>query len=278
MPSPVVARAGFFGAPWVVVGDEGERFDDGWEDLDYLMRLAEDGDVKAMSRLATRLAPSDIEQAIVWDRRAAELGFLPSMYNLGVRLQSSDLEAAKQWWTKAAQAGHRNAMCALGWAWNGVWEVESRRWYLRAAEDGSSEAMSALGHKLLDIDPKAARRWLELAAQAGQPDAMADMTCGRWSRARSSVMPKHGWRRLPSLDTPGRITNWRSETSNETRGVCGPTRPCSKKPAGVSNGLFITAASPQCTNSAICCISMILRPRSCLSLRQPSTATLDRQP
>jgi TPR repeat protein len=109
-----------FGHHGRVASDDGGGLDAEWDDIDHVTRLAEDGDVFAMNRLAILLAPSHPQQAIDWDRRAAEAGYLPSMYNLGVRLQKDHLEEAKQWWTRAAEAGHLSSMCALGRAWHGL--------------------------------------------------------------------------------------------------------------------------------------------------------------
>ncbi len=133
-----------------------------------------------MCLMAIRVAKTDPDQAIRWDRRAAELGYSGSMYNLGARLTASMPVEARRWWERAAEAGHAGSMRELGNYWRTLDPAQARRWYQRAAAAGDSYAMIRMGQLLdpLDIGPRFGRRtlqeaqqWYEKAAALGEPRA-----------------------------------------------------------------------------------------------------------
>lgn len=83
------------------------------EEIAALRAKAEAGDVEAQLQLADEIlygAPMDIEEAVVWWRKAAEQGSCEAMYHLGcvyscgAGVPADDTEAVA-WWRKAAEAG-----------------------------------------------------------------------------------------------------------------------------------------------------------------------------
>jgi TPR repeat protein len=90
----------------------------------------------------------DVNQAVIWWKKAANLGNVEAMINLASRYlddsikHGGDASECKYWWTKAAEAGDAYAMYKLGGCFEYAIGIatsnipEAYRWYKLAADNG----------------------------------------------------------------------------------------------------------------------------------------------
>jgi len=97
----------------------------------------------------------NIEQSLVWYKRAGEKGVLKAQLNLasiylkGIEVKQNYIKAST-WWLKAAMQGNAQAQSELGKMYEsglGVKQdyAEAMKWYRKAAEQGYASAQSNLG-------------------------------------------------------------------------------------------------------------------------------------
>lgn len=111
----------------------------------------------------------DMEQAVLWLRKAAEQGHTPSQYNLafvfyagvglyttegqpdiGPRYVKQNRGEAVKWFRKAADGGHASSQAYLGRCYEigqGVTkdQGEAIKWWHKAAEQGNAMALNCIG-------------------------------------------------------------------------------------------------------------------------------------
>jgi TPR repeat protein len=153
---------------------------DGGKSASKLRTLAENGDVKAQVKLADGYRNGDgvgrdLQQAVLWYRKAAEnddaeakckLGIC---YHLGIGMPA-DFSEAVVWYKRSAAQDYALAQAKLGLCYatgEGVTKdfAESARWYRKAAIHGNSSAQFQLGGYL----------WIGLGVKKDQIEAYAYM-------------------------------------------------------------------------------------------------------
>ena len=129
-------------------------------DLENLLPLADQGDVKAQRSLAERYrkgdgVPQDDRESAKWYRRAAEQGcieaqsYLGVMYEGGRGIRQNHVRAVK-WFERAAEQGDCFAQYDLGIMYErgrGVQQSdkEAAKWFRSSAEQGHADAQFNLG-------------------------------------------------------------------------------------------------------------------------------------
>jgi TPR repeat protein len=141
-------------------------------EIEYWERVADEGDVEAMRRVAYLLRESDPSGSLRWLRRAADSGDPVARFNLGVRLAASDPAEAARWYRLAAEAGSVEAMYNLGRLLRTRDRRESRRWLEQAVVRNQADAMFSLAMLLRWRRPRGSLRWSRRAADEGSVHAM----------------------------------------------------------------------------------------------------------
>jgi len=164
------------------------------EDMEVLVKAAQDGDVEAQTALGTALAAGaggakDLEGAHLWLRRAAAGGNTTAMFNLGIMHEKglgtpADSGEAACWFWQAAELGDAGARIKLGTMFlkgqgfspgsPAVSAIEA------SAEAGEPYAMSFLAKLRLDgvgvpRDEPAAEKLFRLAARKGDESAIYNL-------------------------------------------------------------------------------------------------------
>ncbi len=153
--------------------------DDG--EVEYWERVADDGDVEAMRRVAYLFRESDPSRSLRWLRGAADSGDTVARFNLGNRLAESDPAEAARWYRLAADAGSVEAMYNLGRLLRKRDRRESLRWFGQAALRDQADAMYSVALLLRWRHPRESLRWSRQAADKGSVHAM------NWLASRAAL-------------------------------------------------------------------------------------------
>jgi len=156
----------------------------------WFRSAAEAGDATAQLNLAAlyhrgEVVPQDDAQATLWLTKAAEQGLLPAMLELAswdLRAEhGSNVDEAIVWLKKAADLGDATAPVELGDIFvdkklGRLDYSQAVDWYRKAADQGQREGQFGLGARYLlgqgvPQDFEEARRWLTPAANRGHPYA-----------------------------------------------------------------------------------------------------------
>jgi hypothetical protein len=144
-------------------GDASSSYDDDdggrEEDIDELIRAAEQGDAEAQCDLANRYeegegVQKDLNKAAYWYGKSAEQGnansqfCLASCYSDGSGVEEN-LEKAVYWYKKSAEQGQMYAQNVLGsWYENGYGVEKDREkavyWYTKSADQGYEDSIKKL--------------------------------------------------------------------------------------------------------------------------------------
>ena len=170
-----------------------------------LLKKAAGGDAEAQFTLAgifDRGAKQDLEQAVLWLRRAAAQGHAGAEFALANSLfegrgQAEDHAAANAWYRKAGEHGVAKAWSRLGENLDHGDGVPKRevseavQLFARAAELGDAAGQYRLGQRLLHSrgpdDSAQAIMWLRRSAEQGNPDGQYELA-GEYSKGK--LVPK----------------------------------------------------------------------------------------
>jgi TPR repeat protein len=160
-------------------------------DVQYLLRLAEQGDRRAAFLLGARFASGrggarDDSEAFRWFEQAAEAGLAEAQYNLGIMYANGrgvqrDMIEAARWYRAAAEQGIAEAQFNIGTLYGlglGVLRNETlaAEWLHKAADKELPQAQYNLGilyehGRGVRLDGRAALVWYQRAAEQGYAEA-----------------------------------------------------------------------------------------------------------
>ena len=186
------------------VGDETAVFEE-WE------VLANRGDIKAQFNLGYSYAngrgvSKDLDEALVWYRKAAMQGDARAAFNMGVIYEKEDMvrdyKLALRWYNVAAHRCSTKAMVNIGAMYAqgmGVFQNKKKalRWNRRAAEFGDRYAQYKVGlrywdQEVIPQDLEHAYMWLSLAGQQDEAQgyALRDVLAKNMTPAQISTSEK----------------------------------------------------------------------------------------
>lgn len=141
------------------------------EAIYWCRRVAETGDIEAVTRLGTMLSWTSDATAKAEGRQwldfAIAAGHVPAMYELAGALRRQHDAEAEVWYLRAAEAGHVSAMSYLAQLYEESGRVsEAETWYRRSIDAGIAEsAMSLIALLARNGRDAEIPEWLEWAHQ-----------------------------------------------------------------------------------------------------------------